>query len=70
MIFLKRGRGPPGLFEGDVEHTADKGASIILNLEIIDSEWLELIIEAKEAGITIEEIREYLRSTKSHNAAY
>jgi DNA-binding transcriptional MerR regulator len=29
----------------------------------IDSEWLELMIEAKKIGMTIEEIREYLYHT-------
>lgn len=29
----------------------------------IDSEWLELIIEAKKMGMTIEEIREFLYHT-------
>lgn len=30
----------------------------------IDSEWLALIIEAKEMGMTIEEIREFLFHTQ------
>jgi DNA-binding transcriptional MerR regulator len=30
----------------------------------IDAEWLELILEAKEMGITLEEIHEFLTHTK------
>ncbi|MEH7110475.1 MULTISPECIES: anti-repressor SinI family protein [Bacillaceae] len=30
------------------------------DLETVDKEWLALILEAKEIGISIEEIREFL----------
>lgn len=36
------------------------------SVEDIDIEWLQLILEAKEIGIPIEEIRTYLQQNQTH----
>ncbi|MBZ9535026.1 anti-repressor SinI family protein [Cytobacillus oceanisediminis] len=34
--------------------------------EELDSEWIQLINEAKDIGMNLQEVREFLRSEKDH----
>lgn len=37
--------------------------SVLINEKVLDKEWIELIIEARNLGIPIEKIKEFLENT-------
>ncbi|WP_252313902.1 anti-repressor SinI family protein [Sinobaca sp. H24] len=37
---------------------------VIPKVQKIDQDWLQLMVEAKEAGLTPSEVKEFLRQTK------
>lgn len=42
-------------------------STVIGRMEIIDNEWLALILEAKELGLSVEEVRDFLNGNKALN---
>ncbi|WP_311315632.1 anti-repressor SinI family protein [Neobacillus niacini] len=40
-------------------------STVIGRMEIIDNEWLALILEAKELGLSVEEVRDFLNGNKA-----